>query len=111
MKQYLVTAASALALGAGAVLSMTAIVPIAAKAAAAPAVRIQAATFAIQNMTCPLCPVTVKHAMEGVAGVRSVGVDFSAKTATVRFDPSKTTIAAIAKASTNAGYPARAKKS
>jgi mercuric ion binding protein len=44
--------------------------------------------------------------MEGVAGVRSVTVDFDARTATVVFDPARTTIEAIAAASANAGYPA-----
>lgn len=66
------------------------------------------ATFAIENMTCALCPVTVRKAMEGVAGVKSVAVDFDAKTASVVFDPSRATIADIAAASTGAGYPARA---
>jgi len=64
------------------------------------------ATFAIDNMTCALCPLTVRKAMEKVAGVRDVKVDFKAKTATVQFDPSQATIEAIALASTNAGYPA-----
>ena len=68
----------------------------------------QQQTFAIENMTCALCPVTVRKAMEGVAGVKSVAVDFDAKTATVVFDPSQTTIDTIAAASTNAGYPAHA---
>lgn len=66
----------------------------------------QTLTFTVENMTCALCPVTVKHAMEGVAGVQSVEVDFDAKTATVTFDPAATTPEAIAAASTNAGYPA-----
>ena len=69
----------------------------------------QRQVFAIENMTCELCPVTVKKAMEGVQGVKSVEVDFEAKTAAVTFDPSATTIEAIAAASTNAGYPASAK--
>jgi mercuric ion binding protein len=47
--------------------------------------------------------------MEGVSGVKSVSIDFDAKTATVVFDPSVTSIEAIAAASTNAGYPATAK--
>lgn len=64
--------------------------------------------FAIDDMTCALCPVTVKKAMEGVSGVKSVAVNFDAKTANVVFDPSKATVAAIAAASTNAGYPAHA---
>ncbi len=64
--------------------------------------------FTIDNMTCAMCPVTVRTAMEHVRGVKSVKVDFAAKTATVVFDPAHTTIAAIAEASTNAGYPAHA---
>jgi len=67
----------------------------------------QSAVFAIENMTCALCPVTVKKAMSKVDGVQSVKVDFEAKTATVRFDPAQTSLAAIAKASTNVGYPAK----
>ena len=71
------------------------------------AVRERTVTFAIENMTCGLCPVTVKKAMEGVAGVKSVTVDFEAKTATVVFDPSAVAATDIAAASTNAGYPAK----
>lgn len=66
------------------------------------------ATFAIENMTCAMCPITVRKAMEGVAGVRTVEVDFDAKTARATFDPKRTNAAAIAAASTNAGYPAQA---
>ncbi|MBA3909921.1 MAG: hypothetical protein C0524_08535 [Rhodobacter sp.] len=69
----------------------------------------QTVTFAIDNMTCALCPVTVKRAMEGVAGVRVVEIDFEARTATVIFDTAATSAEAIAAASANAGYPARAK--
>lgn len=68
----------------------------------------QSATFAIENMTCALCPVTVRKAMEGVTGVKSVSVGFENKTATVLFDPAVTDTAAIAAASTNAGYAAAA---
>ncbi|MEX2648183.1 MAG: heavy metal-associated domain-containing protein [Alphaproteobacteria bacterium] len=63
-------------------------------------------TFAIENMTCATCPITVRISMEQVDGVKSVQVDFDAKTATVVYDPSVATIEAIAEASTNAGYPA-----
>jgi len=67
------------------------------------------ATFDVPGMTCALCPVTVRKAMEGVEGVRQVDIDFDARTATVVFDPSVTTIEAIAAASANAGYPAEVK--
>jgi mercuric ion binding protein len=71
------------------------------------AVQQETRTFAIGNMSCALCQVTVRKAMQGVEGVKSVDVDFNAKTATVMFDPAVTTPDAIARASTNAGYPAR----
>ena len=58
-------------------------------------------------MTCALCPITVRKAMERVEGVRSVEVDFEAKTASVAFDATATSAAEIAAASTNAGYPAK----
>jgi mercuric ion binding protein len=74
--------------------------------ASKPAAAALHATFAIENMTCATCPITVRRAMGRVDGVSSVSVDFEAKTARVAFGPS-TTIAAIAAASTNAGYPAR----
>lgn len=63
--------------------------------------------LAVENMTCALCPITVRTAMERVPGVRSVVIDFDAKTATVVFDPAATTEAAIAAAAANVGYPAR----
>ena len=62
-------------------------------------------TFAVENMTCAACPFTVKKAMARVDGVKSVNVDFDAKTATAVFDPTVTTAQEIAAASTNVGYP------
>ena len=64
------------------------------------------ATFYVANMTCALCPATVRRAMSGVAGVQSVEVNFDARTARVVFDPSVTDEATIAHASEQAGYPA-----
>ncbi|WP_417461180.1 heavy-metal-associated domain-containing protein [Kordiimonas sp.] len=64
------------------------------------------ASFTIEKMTCAMCPITVRKAMEKVDGVLSVDTDYESKTATVVFDPSKADTDAIAAASTNAGYPA-----
>ena len=64
-------------------------------------------SFAVENMTCATCPITVRRAMEGVAGVHDVTIDYEAKTATAHFDPAKTTMRDIATASTEAGYPAQ----
>ncbi|ALJ12440.1 MULTISPECIES: heavy-metal-associated domain-containing protein [Sphingomonadales] len=110
MKRPFIIAAGAVALTSAGIISTAAFAPFAAQPAKAAPARAQTATFAIENMTCATCPITVKKAIAGVTGVQAVNVDFDAKTATVRFDASKTTIAAIARASTNAGYPARATK-
>ncbi|GAB4365941.1 MAG: hypothetical protein Kow00114_23540 [Kiloniellaceae bacterium] len=109
MKRPHILAAALLTLGGLGWVISTAPTPAAAQSATVQVAAAQTATFAIQNMTCALCPVTVKKAMEGVAGVESVSVDFDAKTATVVFDPSVTNADAIAAASANAGYPASVK--
>jgi mercuric ion binding protein len=91
-----------------ALFGLTAVAPIMVLPAAAQSVASeQTVTFAVDNMTCALCPVTVKRAMEGVDGVRTVEIDFEARTATVVFDTATTSADAIATASANAGYPAR----
>lgn len=82
-----------------------AVVPAGAAVAAPASERI--ATFAIGNMTCPTCPITVKTAMRRVAGVKLVKIDFAAKTATVTYDASVATPAKIAAASTDVGFPAK----
>lgn len=106
MKRSIIIGASAFTLGAASILSTIAVSPLAAQSAVTEAVAVRTTTFVIENMTCALCPVTVKSAMERVDGVQSVEIDFDAKTATVIFDPTVATPEAIAAASTNAGYPA-----
>ena len=91
-----------------ALFGLTAVAPMTAISSAAQAVAAeQTVTFAVDNMTCALCPMTVKRAMEGVAGVRAVEIDLEARTATVIFDTAATSADAIATALANAGYPAR----
>lgn len=68
----------------------------------------QTQSFSIEKMTCAICPITVRKAMERVDGVHSVTVDFEAKTAVAVFDPTLTSATAIANASTDVGYPATA---
>lgn len=110
MKRPLILlAAAVLALGGLGVIGFAGILPGSAQSAVVQVAATQSATFVVENMTCALCPVTVKKAMEKVTGVQSVQIDFTAKTATVAFDPSVTTADAIAAASTNAGYPASVK--
>lgn len=70
----------------------------------------QTAVLEVQNMTCGLCPVTVKKSLEKVPGVSQAQIDFSKKTATVAFDADKTTAAALVKATTEAGFPSAVRK-
>lgn len=105
MKTLIALVGSALALSIGAA-AVTSVAASPSSSQSAPA-HARVASFAIANMTCPTCPITVKTAMSKVNGVRSVKVDLNSKTATVEFDPTVTNAAAIAAASTNAGYPAK----
>lgn len=66
----------------------------------------QSVTLAMQNMTCAMCKITIKKALQGVEGVQKVSVDGDTKMADITFDPQKTSIEALIKATTNAGYPA-----
>jgi mercuric ion binding protein len=43
----------------------------------------QTVTLDVQNMTCELCPITVKKSQEKGSGVSAVKVDFDKKTATI----------------------------
>jgi periplasmic mercuric ion binding protein len=63
------------------------------------------AVLDVRNMTCGLCPVTVKKSLEHVPGVSQARIDFEKKTATVTFDADKTSTTALIKATTDAGFP------
>ena len=76
----------------------------------AAASKISEQVFSIKKMTCKMCNITIRKAMENVDGVVKATVDYDKKTATVLFDPTKANIDDIALASTNIGYPATLKK-
>jgi len=65
----------------------------------------QTVTLEVKNMSCAACPITVKKALMRVPGVESAKVDFEGATAVVTFDPDKTSVEALTKATTNAGFP------
>jgi periplasmic mercuric ion binding protein len=69
----------------------------------------QTVTLDVKNMTCAVCPITVRKALEKVAGVARVKVDLDTKTATVTFDPDKADATALINATVKAGYPASVK--
>ena len=68
------------------------------------------ATLDVPGMTCKFCPITIRKALEKVPGVIEAKSDYDTKTATVTFDPEKTSIETLTKATANAGYPSTLKK-
>lgn len=66
-------------------------------------------TLVVARMTCATCPITVKKALTKVEGVSRAVVDFETKEAVVTFDDAKTTVAALTRATTDAGYPSTVK--
>jgi mercuric ion binding protein len=64
----------------------------------------------VQNMSCAVCPITVKKALEHVYGVQQVSIDYASKTATVQFDDLVTTADKLTEATKAAGYPSSIKK-
>jgi mercuric ion binding protein len=86
-------------------IALVALMPVLALAAPT-----QTAVLDVQNMTCGLCPVTVKKSLEKVAGVGQARIDFAKKTATVTFYADKTNPTALVKATTDAGFPSTVRK-
>ena len=76
-----------------------------AETTVAPPNQQQTVTLKLENMTCSMCTVTIKKALQKVEGVQNVTVDYDTKTAVVSFDGDKTNSAALIKATTDAGYP------
>jgi len=71
------------------------------------------ATLSVVNVSCITCAPIVTQALTSVPGVADVAVkEGSGATATVRvvYDPAKTTPAALAAATSEAGYPAEVAK-
>lgn len=70
---------------------------------------VKTVTLAVRNMDCPMCRITIRKALEKVEGVKEARVDFETKTARVTFDPLKTTVDALTRATAEAGYPSTLK--
>jgi len=62
-------------------------------------------TLRVPTMDCATCPITIKAALMKVPGVRAAKVSYERRTAKVSFDDARTTVAALTKATEQAGYP------
>ncbi|MDO9269857.1 MAG: mercury resistance system periplasmic binding protein MerP [Methylobacter sp.] len=66
--------------------------------------------LAIPGMTCAACPITIKIALNRVAGVTAATVNFEKRQAVVTFDDAKTDVEALIRATGDAGYPSTIKE-
>ncbi len=73
-------------------------------------ITLQTVTLDVPGMTCVTCPYTVRKSLEFLAGVKEVKASFDTKTATVTFDPTKTSVQKFIAATTNVGYVSTLKK-
>jgi len=94
-------------------LFLTCVIALSAIATNVLASELQTATFQVGNMTCSMCPYTIKKALKQVDGVEQAEAKYEGRGegwATVTFDPDKTSAEALVRATTNAGYPAHLKE-
>lgn len=70
----------------------------------------QTATLHVENVSCISCAPIVKRSLSAVPGVSQVTVAEvnETATATVTYDDARTNVAALIKATTNAGFPSQA---
>ena len=64
------------------------------------------ATLEVQAMTCALCSITVKKVLQRVPGYVDAKIDVDTKRALVIYDTAKTAPETLARAVTDAGFPA-----
>jgi mercuric ion binding protein len=62
-------------------------------------------TLEVKNMYCAECPFIVRKSLEAVPGVSKAVVSFKDKTAAVTYNDTRADIAALTRATTEAGYP------
>jgi len=76
----------------------------------ATAVETKTVTLDVPGMTCKFCPITVRKALKKIPGVIDAKSDYETKTATVIFDPAKTSVESLTEATKNVGYPSSLKQ-
>lgn len=64
-----------------------------------------AVVLSVPGMNCPMCPITVRKALERVEGVEQAQVDYERRTATIFYDDKKVDVIKLTQATKDAGYP------
>jgi Cu+-exporting ATPase len=71
---------------------------------------IEIVSFPVEGMTCASCVNRITRYLGKVEGVEEATVNLASETATVRFDPARVDVAALAEAVDAAGYVARTER-
>ena len=66
-------------------------------------------TLDVPSMNCSLCPIAVSRVLRKQPGVQKVEADLATRTARIVYDSAQTTPGRLARAVSDAGYPATAK--
>jgi mercuric ion binding protein len=69
----------------------------------------QTVVLSVPEMNCSACPITVRKALEKVAGVGRVKATLEPPEAMVTFDDAKTDVQKLMEATKQAGYPSSLK--
>lgn len=59
----------------------------------------------VPTMDCDTCPITIRIALQRVPGVKKAVVSYERRNAIVTYDDAATNVAALTKATEQAGYP------
>ena len=62
-------------------------------------------TLSVPTMDCATCPLTIKAALLKVPGVTNAQVSYARRRAVVAYDDARTDVAALTRATGDAGYP------
>ena len=90
--------------------SIVAILALAAAGISLPALAAQkTVVLSVPSMNCAACPITVRKALEMVAGVQSVKATLEPPEAVVTFDDAMTSVDKLTEATKGAGYPSTVK--
>jgi len=66
-------------------------------------------TLSVPGMSCATCPITIKKALTRVQGVSRVEVSYEKREAVVTYDDATTSVEALIRATSDAGYPSTVK--
>lgn len=98
----------------GSTLVLLKIAATAALALALPAIaaaETKTVLLTIPTMDCATCPITIRLALMHVVGVSRAKVSYDRREARVTYEDTKTTVAALTKATADVGYPSFASDS